>query len=84
MRRSFEEGSSKVHLAGEIGAESGLSSERRYIAVVLPLGMARGIRDGLRGDRQGLLRSLAILVGLLSSGIGFFTGILSRVWQRRG
>jgi hypothetical protein len=84
MRRSFEEGSSKAHLAGEMGAESGLSSERRYVSVVLPLGVARGIRQALGGDRQGLLRSLAILVGLLSSGIGFLTGILSRVWQRRG
>jgi hypothetical protein len=46
--------------------------------------VARGIRQALGGDRQGLLRSLAILVGLLSSGIGFLTGILSRVWQRRG
>ncbi len=84
MRRSFEEGSSKAHLAGEMGAESGLSSERRYVSVVLPLGVARGIRQALQGDRQGVLRSLAILVGLLSSGIGFLTGILSRVWQRRG
>ena len=32
MRRSFEEGSSKAHLAGEMGAQSGLSSERRYVS----------------------------------------------------
>jgi glucosyl-dolichyl phosphate glucuronosyltransferase len=83
MRRSFEEGSSKAHLAGEMGAESGLSSERRYVSVVLPLGVARGISQSLRGDRRGLLRSLAILLGLLSSGIGFLAGILSRIWQRR-
>jgi cellulose synthase/poly-beta-1,6-N-acetylglucosamine synthase-like glycosyltransferase len=84
MRRSFEEGSSKAHLAGEMGAQSGLSSERRYVSIVLPLGVLRGIRESLRGDRRGVLRSSAILVGLASSGIGFLSGILSRIWQRRG
>lgn len=83
MRRSFEEGSSKANLAGEMGAQSGLSSERRYVSVVLPLGVARGIRQSLRGDRHGVLRSLAILAGLLSSGVGFLVGALSRIWQRR-
>ena len=83
MRRSFEEGSSKAHLAGEIGAQSGLSSERHYVSNVLPLGVARGIGQSLRGDRHGVLRSLAILVGLLSSGVGFLVGTLSRIWQRR-
>jgi len=82
MRRSFEEGSSKAHLAGEMGAQSGLSSERRYVSIILPLGVARGIWQSLRGDRHGVLRSLAIVAGLLSSGIGFLTGILSRVWRR--
>ncbi len=83
MRRSFEEGSSKAHLAGEMGAQSGLSSERRYVTIVLPLGVAGGIWQSLRGDRQGVLRSLAILVGFLSSGVGFLVGVLSRIWQRR-
>ena len=83
MRRSFEEGSSKAHLAREMGAQSGLSSERRYVSVVLPLGVARGIWQSVRGDRHGVLRSLAILVGLLSSGVGFLVGVLSRTWKRR-
>ncbi len=66
-----------------MGAQSGLSSERRYVSVVLPLGVARGIWQSLRGDRHGVLRSLAILAGLLSSGVGFLVGALSRIWQRR-
>ena len=83
MRRSFEEGSSKAHLAGEMGAQSGLSSERRYVSIILPLGVARGIWQALRGDRHAVLRSLAIVVGLLSSGVGFLAGALSRIGQRR-
>jgi hypothetical protein len=83
IRRSFEEGSSKAHLARAMGAQSGLSAERRYVSIVLPLGVARGVWQSLRGDRHGVLRSLAILVGLLSSGVGFLVGSLSRAWQRR-
>ncbi|HEY1286019.1 MAG TPA: glycosyltransferase [Solirubrobacterales bacterium] len=82
VRRSFEEGASKAQLAQQVGAQTGLSSERRYVSVVLPLGLARGIWQTLKGDRHGILRSLAILVGLLSSGAGFLVGALSRAWQR--
>jgi hypothetical protein len=83
VRRSFEEGSSKAHLAQTMGAQEGLSSERRYVSVVLPLGVARGIGQTLRGDRQGALRSGAIVVGLLSSGLGFLVGSLARAWRPR-
>lgn len=78
MRRSFEEGASKAQLAHAIGTQEGLSSERRYVAVVLPLGVVRGLRATLRGDLSGLLRSAAIVVGLVASGIGFLSGSLAR------
>ena len=81
MRRSFEEGAGKAQLARAMGAQEGLSSERRYVSVVLPRGVARGLWQALRGDLQAGLRSTAIAVGLLSSGLGFLVGALSRAWR---
>lgn len=83
MRRSFEEGASKAHLAGAVGSQEGLSSERRYVTVVLPTGVARGVGQSLRGDRNGILRAGAIVVGALCSGIGFAIGTIARVLQAR-
>jgi hypothetical protein len=83
IQRSFEEGASKAQLARVMGTQEGLSSERRYISVVLPLGMVRGIWQSLRGDRNGVLRSVVIAIGLLSSGIGFLVGTLGRARRPR-
>lgn len=83
IRRSFEEGASKAQLAQDMGAQEGLSSERRYVSVVLPRGVARGLRDLLRGDLSGPLRSAAIAIGLLTSGLGFLAGNLARARRRR-
>jgi hypothetical protein len=83
VRRSFEEGASKAQLAQDMGTQEGLSSERRYVSVVLPRGVARGLCDLLRGDLSGPLRSGAIVVGLLTSGLGFLAGNLARARRRR-
>jgi hypothetical protein len=81
IQRSFEEGASKAQLARVMGKQDGLSSERRYISVVLPLGMVRGIWQSLRGDWNGVRRSVVIAIGLLTSGIGFLVGTLGRAWR---
>jgi len=78
LRRCFEEGASKAHLAATIGSQEGLSSERRYVTVVLPLGVVRGVRDMLKGDGSGILRAAAIVAGLASSGLGFLFDLVSR------
>lgn len=83
VRRSFEEGAGKAQLAQTMGAQEGLSSERRYVSVVLPRGVARGLRDLLRGDLSGPLRSAAIAIGLLASGLGFLAGNLARARRSR-
>jgi glycosyltransferase involved in cell wall biosynthesis len=71
LRRSYEEGIGKASLAGLVGAENGLSSERRHLAAVLPAGIARGLRDTLGGDRGGLLRALAIIAGTAAAALGY-------------
>lgn len=81
VQRSFEEGASKAHLARTMGSQQGLSSERRYVSVVLPTGVAKGAWQTLGGDRYGVLRAGAIAIGLLSSGIGFLFESLARAWR---
>jgi glycosyltransferase involved in cell wall biosynthesis len=83
VRRSFEEGAGKAQLAQDVGSEDGLGSEFRHLFVVIPRGILRGLRDGLRGDRSGPLRSAAILLGVLATGFGFLAGNLTRLRQPR-
>ncbi|HEU5063728.1 MAG TPA: glycosyltransferase family 2 protein [Solirubrobacterales bacterium] len=71
LRRCYEEGVGKANLSRVVGADEGLSSERRHLLEVLPLGVLRGIRDALRGDGAGALRAGAIVVGLFASATGF-------------
>jgi glycosyltransferase involved in cell wall biosynthesis len=71
LRRSYEEGVGKANLSRYVGAEEGLSSERRHLLKVLPRGIWRGIRDALGGDSSGALRAAAIVVGLTASATGF-------------
>jgi hypothetical protein len=81
VRRSFEEGAGKARLAGVVGSDDGLSSERRHLGVVLPRGVARGLRQLAGGDPQGGLRAVAIVLGVISSAAGFLLARLDRALQ---
>jgi cellulose synthase/poly-beta-1,6-N-acetylglucosamine synthase-like glycosyltransferase len=82
LRRCYEEGVGKANLARSLGSRESLSSERRHLLAVLPRGVARGIRDLLGGDRDGALRSGAIVIGLLSSAVGYLAASISEVRRR--
>lgn len=82
LRRSFEEGAGKARLTAFVGSRDGLSSERRQLGLVLPRGVARGVRQLLGGDPSGGLRALAIVIGLVSSTTGFLFGSLDRALDR--
>jgi glycosyltransferase involved in cell wall biosynthesis len=82
LRRCYEEGVGKANLSRYVGSSDGLSSERRHLAVVLPRGIARGLRDLLRGDGSGPLRAGAIVAGVLSSASGFLVATLSGALKR--
>lgn len=73
MRRSFEEGVGKASLAGLVGAESGLASERRHAAVVIPRGILRELRSFLTGNGAAALRAAAIVVGLSAAVAGYLS-----------
>jgi hypothetical protein len=74
LRRCQDEGVAKASLSAFVGSASGLSSERRYVLRILPAGLLRGVGESLRGDPAGVLRSGAILAGLLSTGFGYIRG----------
>lgn len=72
--RCYAEGLSKAQVTANVGLGDGLSSERRYAAVTLRKGIARGLNEALRGDVAGLARSGAIATGLLCTTAGFAVG----------
>ena len=77
-RRCFAEGISKARVAGSTGAGDALATERSYVARTLPTGVARGVRDALRGDIAGLARAARIVAGLLWTAAGYAFGTLRR------
>lgn len=81
LRRSYEEGVGKANLSRYVGAGDSLSSERRHAVVVLPRGVARELRGLLKGDPWAALRALAIVAGLATTVVGFFSARLK--WRRR-
>lgn len=72
--RCFHEGRSKAVLSGLVGTEQGLASERTYATRTLPLGVLRHLGAAARGDLAGLARALCIVLGLLTTGVGYLSG----------
>jgi glycosyltransferase involved in cell wall biosynthesis len=64
LKRCRVEGDAKAHLTRLTGTGDGLSSERTYVASVLPRAVLRELRAAIRGDRDGLARAGTIIVGL--------------------
>jgi len=76
--RCYSEGLSKALVAQFVGAKDGLASERAYTLRMLPLGVARGIRDGLLHlNTSGFTKAGAIIVGLFLTTSGFIAGTFS-------
>ena len=65
-------------MTASVGAADGLSAERRYTTRVLPLGVARGAADALRGDLSGLGRAGAIAAGVSATVAGYAAGRAQR------
>jgi glycosyltransferase involved in cell wall biosynthesis len=77
LRRCFHEGRGKAGLAALDGHGESTSTERHYTRHVLPSGIARGLREAVRGDGTGLLRSIAIATGFGVTAAGFAIGMLT-------
>ncbi|MFJ8577965.1 glycosyltransferase [Micromonospora sp. NPDC093277] len=72
-QRCFSEGRSKAVVARLVGSDVGLATERTYTRRTLPAGVRRGLRQVRAGDRAGLLRSGAIVAGLLVTAAGYLS-----------
>ena len=72
--RCFSEGISKALVSKFVGANDALASERRHAMKVLPAGVAKGLSDSFKGDFSGVVRSFAILTGLIITGSGLVYG----------
>lgn len=78
LTRCWAEGISKAQVAAFVGSGDGLSTERSYVTRALPLGVARGVADLLRGDPAGLSRAGAIVIGLAVTAAGYLRTRLGR------
>lgn len=75
LSRCYHEGRSKFAVAQLEGARAGLSSERRYVRVVLPTAVAAGLhRTVTRRDPFALARSAVVVLGLAVTVSGFGAG----------
>jgi O-antigen biosynthesis protein len=76
VRRCFAEGWSKAAISRTVGRGAGLASERGYATRTLPAGVARGLREVVRGDPFGAARAAAIVVGLAVTTAGYVVGVV--------
>ena len=75
VTRCYAEGISKAALAALSIGTSGLTVEKAYVRRVLPLAVARGLRDGLvQGERAGILRAAAVVLGFGATTLGYGVG----------
>ena len=73
--RCYGEGLSKARLSRLVGSNDALASERAYTFSTLPRGVFRGLRESVvHHDSYGIVRSAAIIVGLLSTAVGYIRG----------
>ncbi|MGV0990715.1 MAG: glycosyltransferase family 2 protein [Mycobacterium sp.] len=79
--RCWSEGLSKAQMTQIVGTEAGLSSERSYSTVTLPMGVLRNLGLALRGDGAGVSRAAMIVIGLAYTTAGYVVGSVSRRWR---
>jgi hypothetical protein len=82
--RCHFEGGAKAVVSKLVGAQAGLSSERRYTREVLPDAVWRGVGEFVYGRKfDGLARAAAIVAGLGTTTVGYLADRAS-VWRAAG
>jgi hypothetical protein len=75
LARSWSEGISKAQVSQLVGHERALGPERRYVRLVLPRAVLKGLREWRqRTDRAGLRRAATILAVLAATASGYARG----------
>lgn len=83
LRRGWAEGISKAAVATLVGASDATTTERRYVARVLPQGVLRELGAVRTGGAAAALGALAIALVLAATTAGFLRGRLALLGQRR-
>jgi glycosyltransferase involved in cell wall biosynthesis len=79
LLRCYDEGVAKAMIVEIAGAQRGLSAERQYTRVVLPQGVLRNVRSFVvLRELSALGRAVAIVVGLMTTVIGYGVGRSAR------
>lgn len=78
IKRCYSEGLAKALVTRFVGAGPALASESHHVMRDLPLGVLRGLGDLLRGDLLGPVRSISIVIGLITTIAGYVSGSLAR------
>ena len=78
VRRCWAEGISKAEVSRRVGRSKALSTERHYALRILPRGIWKGLHDSVSGDLWGAARSVAIVLGLLATAVGYCAGTVCR------
>ncbi len=80
VMRCFDEGWGKGLMASLDGFGESTSLERLYVRRVLPAGIGRGLREAVCGNASGVLRSIAIAVGLCVAVVGYLECRCMSTW----
>lgn len=81
LSRCYAEGFGKAQLVNLVGSSAGLSVERKHVAFTLPMGVVHELWRAIRGGQFGaLLRSGAIIAGLMAASIGYVAGTFAH-WR---
>lgn len=83
MSRCFLQGWGKAAMAHMDGFGESTSSERNYALRILPAGVARGLKDALRGDVAGLGRSGAIIAAFTVTVVGYLWYLLEGLFRKK-
>jgi len=82
VRRCFSEGVAKGQISSGSGAAV-LDDERRHLTRTMPAEFGRGLLSTLTGDSFGIVRSLAIVLGTVATGLGFLRSMLQNSFSLR-
>ena len=82
-RRCFFDNRGKVATMRDMGPAANLEAERRFVVRALTRGVARDLRQFVRGDLGGLLRAGTICVGIALAGAGYAEGTIEHALRRR-
>ncbi len=83
LTRCKNEGVGKARLSELRTSQASLSSEKAYVAQVLPSGVVRNLGSALRGELSGLGRAATIVVGVSVTAAGWALGSLASARNAR-